>query len=111
MAWTIRYSASAARAIRKLDPSLQPRLRAAVEAIAEDPHRGKPLQLTLRGLRSWRTGDYRIVYRMANQELEILVVAVGHRREVYDRLRELVQEIPAVYGPDKAARKRRTGSP
>ena len=98
MAWIVRYSASAAKAIRKLDPSLRPRLRAAVEAIAEDPHRGKPLQLTLRGLRSWRTGDYRIVYRVTEEALEVLVIAVGHRREVYDRLRELVQEFPATYG-------------
>jgi mRNA interferase RelE/StbE len=46
------------------------------------------LQLTLRGLRSVRTGDYRVVYRTVADRLEILVIAVGHRREVYDRLRE-----------------------
>jgi hypothetical protein len=56
----------------------------------EEPERGKPLQLTLKGLRSWRTGDFRIVYRIVEQTIEILVVAVGHRREVYDRLRERV---------------------
>ena len=55
---------------------------------AMDPLRGKPLQLTLRGLRSWRTGDWRIVYRVLEDRVEILVVAEGHRREVYDRLRE-----------------------
>lgn len=99
MAWTVRYSASAARAIRKLDPPLQLRIRAAVEALAEDPDRGKPLQLGLKGLRSWRTGDYRIVYRATAVALEILVIAVGHRREVYDRLRDLVQEFPGLYEP------------
>jgi mRNA interferase RelE/StbE len=46
----------------------------------------------LRGLRSWRTGDYRIVYRIAQNQIEVAVVAVGHRRQVYDRLRQLVQE-------------------
>lgn len=88
MSWTIRYAASAAKAIRKLDPQVQRRIRAAVETLAEDPERGKPLQLTLRGLRSLRTGDYRIIYRTVSDRLEVLVVAVGHRREVYDRLRE-----------------------
>jgi len=47
-----------------------------------------PLQLTQQGLRSWRTGDWRIVYRVVEQRLEVLVVAVGHRRDVYDRLHE-----------------------
>lgn len=88
MAWTIRYAASASRAIRKLDPQIQRRVRAAVEALAEDPTRGKPLQLTLKGFRSWRTGDYRIVYRVVSDRVEIAIVAVGHRREVYDRVRE-----------------------
>jgi mRNA interferase RelE/StbE len=88
LSWTIRYTASAAKAIRKLDPQIQRRVRAAVEALAEDPERGKPLQLTLQGLRSLRTGDYRVIYRTVADRLEVLVVAAGHCREVYDRLRE-----------------------
>ncbi len=88
MAWTILYAASAARTLRKLDPQIRRRVRAALDQLARDPERGKPLQLTLKGLRSWRTGDYRIVYRVVETRVEILVVAVGHRREVFDRLRD-----------------------
>jgi mRNA interferase RelE/StbE len=88
VAWTILYSASAARAIRKLDPQVQRRVRAAVRALADEPLRGKPLQLSLKGLRSWRTGDYRIVYRVVAERIEIVVVAVGHRREIYDQVRD-----------------------
>ena len=44
--------------------------------------------MSLKGLRSWRTGDYRIVYRVVADHLEILVVAVGHRSLVYARLRK-----------------------
>ncbi len=90
MTWTLRYAASAARALRKLDPQIQRRIRTALGQLAEDPERGKPLQLTLRGLRSWRTGDFRIVYRVVENRIEILVLAIGHRREVYDRLRQRV---------------------
>jgi mRNA interferase RelE/StbE len=85
--WTIHYVAPAAKEIRKLDPQVQRRVRAAAESLAADPTRGKPLQLTFQGLRSLRTGDYRIIYRTIADRLEILVVAVGHRRDVYDRLR------------------------
>ncbi len=88
MTWKVSYARSAARAIGRLDPQVRIRVRAAVEKLAVDPTRGKPLQLTLQGLRSWRTGDWRIIYRARNEQLEILVVAVGHRREVYDRLRD-----------------------
>ena len=92
MSWTIRYAASAARAIRKLDPGVQRRVRSAIEALCEDPLRGKPLQMTLRGFRAWRTGDYRLVYRVRQEQVEILLVAVGHRRDVYDRLRRSLKE-------------------
>ena len=88
MSWTIEYARSAARAIRKLDPAVRRQVKAAVERLAEDPTRGKLLQLTLHGLRSWRTGEWRIVYRADNERVVVLVIAVGHRREVYDRLRD-----------------------
>jgi mRNA interferase RelE/StbE len=88
VSWEISYTPAAAKSIRKLDPATRRQVKAAVERLAEDPDRGKPLQLTLKGLRSWRTGDWRIVYRPLRERLEILVVAVGHRREVYDALRE-----------------------
>jgi len=74
--------------IRRLDPQVRDQVRGAIDRLKEDPTRGKPLQLTLQGLRSWRTGDWRIVYRVTRERVEILVVAVGHRREVYDRLRD-----------------------
>ena len=88
MNWNIKYTPTAAKAIRKLDTSTRAQVRAAINRLAEDPTRGKPLQLTLKGLRSWRTSDWRIVYRVTETHLEILIVAVGHRRDVYDRIRE-----------------------
>jgi mRNA interferase RelE/StbE len=88
VSWRISYTRTAARAIRDLDPEVRMRVRAAIDRLTEDPSRGKPLRLTLKGLRTWRTGDWRIVYRATRQTLEILVVAVGHRRDVYDRVRD-----------------------
>jgi mRNA interferase RelE/StbE len=62
-------------------------VKAAIETLTLEPERGKPLQLTLKGLRSWRTGDYRIIYRIMGDRIEILIIAIGHRRDIYDRLR------------------------
>ena len=43
---------------------------------------GKPLRYSLKGHRRLRVGDYRVVYRM--NESEILVVAIKHRKDVYE---------------------------
>ncbi|MGE7964765.1 MULTISPECIES: type II toxin-antitoxin system RelE family toxin [Pseudomonas] len=47
---------------------------------------GKPLRASLAGCRRIRTGDTRIVYRVDGQAIQVLIVAVGARRdeEVYD---------------------------
>ncbi len=85
--WTLRYAPRAVRALQRLDPQVRRRIRAAIERIAKDPSRGKPLQFNLRGLRSVRTGDYRIIYQAREKILEILVVGIGHRRDVFERAR------------------------
>ena len=91
MSWTVRYTETAVKAIKKLDPSVRTRVRAAIDVLREDPHRGKPLQLTLKGLNSWRTGDWRIVYRTRRTRIEIVHATTGHRREVYARVRSLLR--------------------
>ena len=95
MTWTLVYATSAARAtkrIKRLDPAVRRRVLAAVRKLRADPERGRPLQLALKGLRAWRTGDYRIVYRVIESRIEILVVALGHRRDVYERLRKMLDD-------------------
>jgi mRNA interferase RelE/StbE len=91
LTWTILYTRTAARTITRLDPSVRARVRAAIDVLRADPYRGKPLQLTLQGLYSWRTGDWRIIYRVAAERIEVLVVTVGHRREVHERLGKLLR--------------------
>jgi mRNA interferase RelE/StbE len=76
---------AAVRALKRLDPPVRRRIQGAIALLAEDPRppaaralRGRP------GLRV-RVGDYRIVYTVADDVLLIVVVTVGHRRDVYDR--------------------------
>ena len=92
MAWTLVYTSSAGRAIRRLDPGIRRRVLAALQKLQAEPERGKPLQLTIKGLRSWRTGAYRIVYRVIETRIEILVVALGHRRDVYEKLQKTLSK-------------------
>ena len=90
MTWEVVYTLTAKAAIRKLDPGTRNRVRAAVEELSRDPLQGKPLSFTLKGLRSWRTGDWRIIYRAEAEKVVVVVVTVGHRRDVYERVRRLL---------------------
>ncbi len=86
MTWTIKYAPSAARAIKKLVPTVRKRIRDTLQKLSKDPEHGKRLRLGLTGLRAWRTGRYRIIYRLIESRIEILVVAIGHRRDVYKKI-------------------------
>ena len=45
---------------------------------------GKPLRGSFKGLYRYRIGDYRVVYEIQNQAVQIVVVKVGHRKDIYD---------------------------
>ena len=90
MTWEVVYTLTAKGAIRKLDPGTRNKVRAAVEELSKDPLQGKPLSFTLKGLRSWRTGDWRIIYKAEATRVLVVVVTVGHRRDVYERVRRLL---------------------
>jgi mRNA interferase RelE/StbE len=86
-AWRVEFDRDAARDLRKLDMPGQRRiLRYLRERIAtdEDPRRfGHALTGDLKGLWRYRVRDYRIVASIADERFVVLVVTVGHRREVY----------------------------
>jgi mRNA interferase RelE/StbE len=65
------------------DRRLYQRFLNAFQSISRDPSQGKPLQGDLRGLRSYRLGSYRILYEIRNKELLVIVIDLGHRREIY----------------------------
>ena len=86
MTYRITFAPSAARQLRKLDPPARRRIQAAVELLSAEPRPPAATQL-VGGAGEWRvrTGDYRIVYEINDGELLVLVLAVGHRRDIYQR--------------------------
>jgi mRNA-degrading endonuclease RelE of RelBE toxin-antitoxin system len=53
-------------------------------SLAASPHRvGQPLKLSFEGLHSARRGDYRVVYRIDDEQHLVTVVAIEHRSDVY----------------------------
>ena len=83
--YRVELRPAAARALGKLDPPAQRRVRGAIALLAQDPRppgaralQGRP------GLRV-RVGDYRIVYTVEDDVLLVVVVRLGHRRDVYEQ--------------------------
>jgi mRNA interferase RelE/StbE len=85
--YEVVYTPRAERLIRGLDPGVRLLCLEAIRRLAEDPFRGKRLHGELREVFSYRTGDYRILYEIVRGKLRILVLAVGHRRDVYERVK------------------------
>lgn len=84
-AYRIELRPAAARALRKLDPPAQRRVRGAIALLAQDPRPPSARALQGRpGLRV-RVGDYRIVYTVEDDVLLVVVVRLGHRRDVYEQ--------------------------
>lgn len=84
MTCRIEVAPAALRQIHKLDAQARRRVQAAIELLADQPCPPGATKLS-GGDGEWRvrTGDYRIIYEIHDQALLVLVVAVGHRRDVY----------------------------
>ncbi len=86
--WTVEFDDRARRELRKLDSSVQAAILGYLRkriATTEDPRRfGKPLRRNLAGLWRYRVEDYRLICRIEEDRVVVLVLEVGHRRDVYE---------------------------
>jgi mRNA interferase RelE/StbE len=87
LAWKIEFVPAAAKELKKLGRAEAARIITTLEtriAALDDPRAlGGALTGELGGLWRWRIGDYRVVARIEDERITILVVRVAHRREVY----------------------------
>lgn len=81
--YQVEVRPAAVRALRKLDPKLRPRIEGAIALLAEDPRPPASRPLKSRPGYRVRVGDYRIIYTIQDDVLLIVVVTLGHRRDVY----------------------------
>lgn len=88
MTWTIEYDILVQKQIKKLDPQTRHRIRSFLHDRVlhlDSPRKiGEALQGSeLGNFWRYRVGDYRIICDIQDQKLVVLVVEIGHRREVY----------------------------
>ena len=83
--YALEFTPKALRALRKLDRLVIERIRIATEALRDEPRPAGAKMLTgERGV--WRVrvaGDYRVLYTINDDEVVVLIVDVGHRRQIY----------------------------
>jgi mRNA interferase RelE/StbE len=77
--------------IRSLHPDLKQLIKSAIRNIAINPECGEPLQRELDGLQKYRVRRFRIVYAVRRKTRVIRLMAVGHRRYVYEELTERIR--------------------
>ena len=83
--------------IRRMHPGLKKKVGAAIEVLLINPDHGKSLRDELVGLRSFRVGRLRIIYRVTPAAIEL--VAIGPRRTIYEEtLRLLRRDAPEERG-------------
>lgn len=87
MAWRIEFLPDAVKELKKLDRSVARRIITTLEeriATLDDPRTlGSALTGDHAGYWRWRVGDYRVVARIEDERVVIIIVRVAHRREVY----------------------------
>jgi len=87
MAYRIEVKPSAARALAKLPRPAQRRIARKIDALADGPRpEGAEKLKGANDLHSIRVGDYRVIYQIRDDVLLVLVVRIGHRRDVYRQL-------------------------
>lgn len=88
MAWNVEFKDTAKRQLQKLDRQWQcailDYLEDEIAPLADPRSRGKALTGDKRGLWRYRVGDYRVICDIQDENLLILALTIGHRREVYD---------------------------
>ena len=72
--------------IRHLPPEAKARLKTALRTLATEPGRGEPLLRELAGLWKYRVRRFRIVYAVDRKRRLVRIMAVGHRRRIYEDL-------------------------
>lgn len=84
MSYNIEITPGALKTLAKLDKPARRRVEAAIDKLSDDPRpAGVVAMKSMPGHLRYKVGDYRIIYEVQDHRLVVLVVEIGHRREVY----------------------------
>ncbi len=77
------YTDKAKEQFEALDARLRRQVDKGLERIRQNPQLGKPLRGELKGIWSERVATFRILYKIRNKEVEVVILVIEHRKSVY----------------------------
>lgn len=83
MSYRVEIEPPARRALARLPRKIAARIIRRLEALAEDPRGMGAVKLSGHNAYRVRVGDYRIIYAVLDDRMLVLVVEIGHRRDIY----------------------------
>jgi mRNA interferase RelE/StbE len=87
-AWRIDFPPHVAEVVRHLPPEVKQAVKAALRSLAVEPATGERLRGELEGLWKFRVRRFRLVYAVDRRQRVIRILAVGHRRGIYEEVAE-----------------------
>lgn len=87
MNWQINVSSKAVKALAKINKKDREKIwhfiKQKLPTLTHPRLMGKPLQGNLKNMWRYRVGDYRLICEIKDQQVVILIVDIGHRKEIY----------------------------
>ncbi len=84
MSYQVEFSKRATKQFKAISLEIQLRLRPKIDALADEPRPSGVVKLSGEAdLYRIRVGDYRVVYRVEDENLIVLIIKLGHRNEIY----------------------------
>ena len=81
-----------AEVLRHVPPDLKQSIKSALRLLSTNPQSGTPLVKELDGYWKYRVKRFRIVYTFAGRKKVLRVVAIGHRRGIYEEVAQMLQD-------------------
>lgn len=89
----MRFTPEASRLLSKFHPESKMLIKQALNDLRQNPYLGNDLQEELYGFKSFKIKRYRIIYNMDEDRKFVQIFYVGHRRDVYEEFRLLLNKL------------------
>ena len=90
MTFQVKVTATAAEMFGRLHPDTRKNIKSRLKGLAENPYLGKPLQNELALFRALKLKRFRIIYRIDDDNTRVVVVAIGHRKDIYEVILQIL---------------------
>ncbi len=91
--YRMRFTPEVSRLISKFHPENKKQIKQALQELQKNPYTGSDLQEELYGFKSFKLKRYRILYNINEEDSIIQIFHIGHRRDVYEQFRRLLNEL------------------